>query len=375
MLKITNKKRTMAVLVLVLFVIFLFWNKTKTPDQAFITIKRGDITEKVIAVGSIVPKHTISIKSTIPGTVGQLFHEEGDYIEQGALLLQVTPAPTPESIAEANEAVQENRAILLQAQSHQERLAQLLKLKLESPDDYAIAAKDVAMSKAKLEMAQQKLSLIQKGETTIAGKEIKTMINSPISGYILQRNVDEGDPVVPLTEAQEGTVLLVVANMQDLIFKGSVNEIDVGKISSGMPADISIAALPDIKVTGFLRKIDLQAITSTTATINNTSAPFNVGFNIELNHLQIPKGIKLRAGYSATAEIIVKKAEGVLIVPERVIIFKDNKTFVSILSKNKKPMLQEIILGMSDGINAQVLSGVFEGQRILENNSQNNLTS
>lgn len=358
------------ILILVSLLLYSCKSHNKPMGQETILVKKGTVKEKVIAVGSIVPKHTISVKSNISGIVGQLFHEEGDYIDQGALLLQVQPSPTPQSIAQAHADVKEHLAIFQQTNSHQKRLEKLVKLAIETPDNYAIAVKDSATAKAKLEMSQQKLALIQNGEATIAGKNIKTMINSPISGYILQRKVDVGDPVVPLTDMQEGTVLLVIANMQDLIFKGIVNEIDVAKIMPGMVADVSVAALPDSKIKGTLRKVDLQSNTGTVAaTTASASSPFNVGFNIELNNLQVPKDIKLRAGFSATAEITVKQADNVLVIPERVLIFKENKIFVNVLPKSgQKPEQKEIKLGISDGINVQVVEGLKEGQVLVDNN-------
>ena len=368
---VKKKKWLFIGIILIILVSILLYSckpQHKTAGQESVVVKKGTVKEKVIAVGSIIPKHTISVKSNISGIVGQLFHEEGDYIDQGALLLQVQPSPTPQSIAQAHAEVKEQLAIFNQTDSHHKRLQKLVKLSIESPDNYAIAEKDMATAKARLEMAQQKLALIQNGETTIAGKNIKTMINSPISGYILQRKVDVGDPVVPLTDMQEGTVLLVIANMQDLIFKGIVNEVDVAKIVPGMVADVSVAALPDSKIKGTLRKVDLQS-NAGAATTASAGSPFNVGFNIELNNLQVAKDIKLRAGYSATAEITVKQAENVLIIPERVLVFKDNKIFVNVLAKpGQKPEQKEIKLGISDGINVQVVEGLKEGQVIIDNN-------
>lgn len=373
----TTRKKWIIIgtIIIVLLAIFLHSCKSgsKNSDQETVTVKKGNIDEKVIAVGNIMPKHTISVKSIIPGIVGKLFHEEGDYVDQGALIIQVSPAPTPQLVAEANAAVKEQDAIVKQAEDHQKRLEKLVKTKIITPDAYAMAVKDVSTAKAKMEMAEQKLALMQNGEATIGGKNIKTTINSPISGYILQRNVDVGDPVVPLTEAQAGTVLFVIANMQDLIFKGTVNEIDVAKISPNMVANISIAALPDTSVQGTLSKVGLRSNTPDTnrdtQTNNNTStnnSPFNVGFNVELTNLQLPKNIKLRSGYSATAEITVKRVENVLVIPERVLVFKDNKTYVNL--PGKKPKQQEIKTGISDGINVEILAGLSEGQEILDNN-------
>lgn len=365
---ITRKKWVAIGLIVVVFICLFFYSCSSRNEttQDTVVVKKGTVKEKVIAVGSIVPKHAVSVKSNISGIVGQLFHEEGDYIDQGALLLQVQPSPTPQSIAQAHADVKEHLAIFDQTNSHQKRIEKLVKMALETPDNYAVAVKDTATAKARLEMAQQKLALIQNGETTIAGKNIKTMINSPISGYILQRKVDVGDPVVPLTDMQEGTVLLIIANMQDLIFKGVVNEIDVAKIQPGMIANVSIAAIPNSKVKGTLRKVDLQS--ATTSAGSTASSPFNVGFNIELNELQVPKEVKLRAGFSATAEITVKEAENVLVIPERLLVFKDNKIFVNVLAKpGKKPTSQEIKLGISDGIYVQVVEGLKEGQIIVDN--------
>jgi len=239
----SKKKWAIIVLAVIIGLSFLLYSCGKgnqNLEQDRIVVKKGTVKEKIVAVGSILPKHTISIKSNTSGIVGKLFYEDGDYVEKDAVLLQVTPSPTPQHIAEAHASVQEQLAVLKQTESHQKRLQKLLKMSLETPDNYAVAVKDVSTARARLNFAKQKLSLIQNGETTIAGKSIKTMVTSPMSGYILQRIVDVGDPVVPLTEMQEGTVLLIVANMKDLIFKGTVNEIDVSKISTGMQAEITI---------------------------------------------------------------------------------------------------------------------------------------
>src|SRR5690606_34295053 len=104
---------------------------------------------------------------------------------------------------------------------------------------------------------------------------------------------------------------------------------------------------------------------SNSSSSSSSNSPFNVGFNIELNQLQFPKGIQLRAGYSATAEITIKKADHVLMIPERMLSFKDEKVFVNILNKKNKIEEKEIKIGISDGINAEVLAGLSEGQIII----------
>jgi HlyD family secretion protein len=368
---IKQKKWLLSIVSLVIFsLIFLgLTHRSQKETSDSVLVKKGAVAETVIAVGSIVPEHSISIKSHISGIVGQLYHAEGDFVRQGDLLIQVLPSPTPSAIAEAYSEVKQQTASLKQAESHRVRLEKLLKLALETPDNYSVAVKEVAMNKARLEMAKQKLDLIQNGKARIGGKDIKTMVYSPISGYILKRNVDVGDPVVPLTDMQEGTALFVIADMQDLIFKGLVNEMDVAKIHPGMLAQIHIAALPDANIKGTLHKINLQSNADdvSTSSAASTSSPFNVGFSIELSDISFPKDMSLHVGYSATAEIITKTASDVLVIPERVLLFKNDKIYVNVQSKKDTKATEiEIKLGISDGINVQVLSGVKEGDVILD---------
>jgi HlyD family secretion protein len=185
--------------------------------------------------------------------------------------------------------------------------------------------------------------------------------------------------VVPQTVSQAGNTLFTIANMDDLIFKGQVNEIDVGKIREGMSASITLGAFPDQAITGILTKVALQSVqagqnnadsaasTSSSASSNATS-PFNVGFEVKIAKLQLPKMMKLRAGYSANAQITIQKATNALLLPERVIDFEGDKTFVWMSDKfSDKPQKRAIKIGISDGVNVAIVSGLKAGDRVLDN--------
>lgn len=348
-------------------------SKSKKAGDATVKVGRGDLTTKALAVGNIIPQHSIAITSSLPGIVAALFHYEGDYVHAGDPLLQVKPSPRPQDLAEAKRNLEKKRIDESNAVNHAQRLKQLLQKGYATKDEYATAFKDAESATIERKMAEEKLALMQKGESQVGDQIIKSIINSPIDGFILARNIDVGDSIVPQTDAQKGNILFTIANMTDLLFSGQISEIDAGKIREGMRANITIGALPDTVVTGKIHKISLQSENLSNQNIKNPSAssnsttnsPFNVGYKIEISELKLPPDIRLRSGYSATADIIVEQYKNILLIPERVLIFRDNKVFVKLAGK--PPQEKEIKIGASDGINAQVVNGLKEGETVLDN--------
>ena len=204
-------------------------------------------------------------------------------------------------------------------------------------------------------MSRERLELIEKGHASIAGREIDALIKAPITGFVLEKNINLGDPVVPLTSYQEGTVLMTLANMDSLIFKGTVDEIDVGKLSVGMPVDIKIGAIPGKSVPGKLTRISLKAKEE-----NNTRM-----FPIEIS-ISNTKIVLLRAGYSANADIIINQVDSVLTIPERVVYTKGDSTYVEVPGPKGERQKVLIKAGLSDAIRVEVKSGLKNKQEVLE---------
>jgi HlyD family secretion protein len=171
----------------------------------------------------------------------------------------------------------------------------------------------------------------------------------------LEKNLNIGDPVVPLTSYQEGTVLMKMADMNALIFRGTVDEIDVGKLREGMMAQIKVGALPNKIIAGRLDKISLKAKKEDNATV----------FPLEIT-LTTTNGQVLRAGYSASAEVIIQKKEQVLIIPERLVAFKNDTARVLIPKPDGTTAEKVIQTGLSDALNIEILSGLEEGQEVAE---------
>jgi HlyD family secretion protein len=322
---------------------------------ATVKVERGNVVEKALAVGSIVPRNEISVKSKVSGVVRRIYKEPGQRVAAGEHLMEIQPDPTPLELADARRKVDMDEINFQNTQKGIDRSRDLLQKGLVSDKDFEEAEKNYRQAELQLEMSRERLELIEKGHVSIAGKEIDAIIKSPISGFILEKNINIGDPVVPLTSYQEGTVLMTLANMDSLIFKGTVDEIDVGKLSIGMPVDIKVGAIPGASIPGVLNRISLKAKEE-----NNTRM-----FPVEIA-IGDAKVELLRAGYSANADIIIRQVDSVLTVPERVVYTKGDTSYVEVAGPKGDRQKVYITTGLSDAVKIEVKKGLAKGQEILE---------
>ncbi|MCX6137929.1 MAG: efflux RND transporter periplasmic adaptor subunit [Ignavibacteriales bacterium] len=337
---------------------FLIFGNSKSSGNSElprVKVTKGTIVDKALAVGTIEPENEISIKSKVSGVVSKIFTDVGVYVKMGQPLLEVRPDPTPLELADAKRQVQLSQVDLDNLKKEQVRSQSLFKNKMISNKEYEDFQKRFEESKLRVMIATEKLALMESGKVKIGETEIESIVKAPISGFVLNRTVEVGDPVTPLTSYQEGTVLMKMANMERLIFKGTVDEIDVGKLKEGMAVEIKVGALPGDTVRGVLRKIWLKAEKKDNAAV----------FPIEI---LIPSSSNrvLRAGYSANANIIIQKKNSVLIIPERVITFSNDSAFVSVALGAKKEERRCIRTGLSDASNIEVTSGLKEGDDVVE---------
>ncbi len=337
-------------------ILFLGGNKSADANGTpKIKVTRGLIVDKALAVGTIEPENEISVKSKVSGVVSHIYADVGTFVKVGQPLLEVRPDPTPLELADAKRQVQLTQVDLDNLKKQRVRQESLIKNKLISDQEYEDFQKQYEESELKLKIASERLALLESGKIKIGDTQIESIIKSPISGFVLNRTVEVGDPVTPLTSYQEGTVLMKMANMERLLFKGTVDEIDVGKMKEGMDVEIKVGALPGDTVRGVLRKIWLKAEKKDNATV----------FPIEII-IPVTKNTVLRAGYSANANIIIRKKENVLTIPERVVTFNNDSTYVKIAAGPGKDEKRFIKTGLSDAINVEVVSGLNEGEEVLE---------
>jgi HlyD family secretion protein len=322
-----------------------------------VAVTRGAVTEKALAVGAIRPRREIAVKSKISGIVKTSFREVGDKVRPGDPLFEILPDPTPMELTEARREVEIARNVFDQAQRKYDRVRTLKDQGILPAQEWDQADKDIQDARIRLELANERLALIEKGRVKTDRMAVESIIRSPIAGTVLELLVNQGDPVVPLTSYQAGTALTNLADMSTLIFKGTVDEIDVGKLREGMAAQIKIGALPEAKVGGRVSMISPKSKTAEGATL----------FDVEIE-LRPARDVVLRAGYSANAEVAVREKSDVLLVPERLVTFADGKATVEVPGRAEKdpPVKKEIKTGLSDGINVEVAEGLSEKELVVE---------
>jgi HlyD family secretion protein len=351
--------RGIAALFILMFFYFLLACGKKKETTKLVAVTRGDIQEKALAVGTIEPERETKVKSTIPGIVSEVLFKVGDAVRVGAPLFKISPNPTPLEYVEARRSMELAEVTMKKLKADWERQLEMFKKALISQSDMEAVESSFQEANLRYKIAADRLELLEKGRISMSNVEINSIIKAPATGIILSQNVFQGDPVVPLTNYQPGTELCSLADMDSLRFKGTVDEIDVGKLVAGMDVEIQIGALPDTKIAGRVTRIYPKAKKEGNATL----------FDIEIS-ISNPAGTTLRAGFSATASIRIRDRKQVLMLPERLVIFENGKRFVEVPEgqggEAEKTKKVEIQTGLSDGLNIEILSGVKEGDKVVE---------
>lgn len=324
-------------------------------DVRTVDVVRDSIVKKALAIGNIVPDIEIEIKSQVSGVVGRLMVEEGEYVEAGQPILEVKPNPTPIELAGAKRQVQLREIDFENRRRGLERKKELRERDFITQEELEDADRDYARSRVQVQIARERVALLETGRVRIDNRNIEGVIRSPIDGFVLELHVEKGDPVVPLSNFQEGTVLATMAEMSNLIFRGTVDEIDVGRLNEGMPAMIKIGALPEARIEGEVYSISLKARNEDNATV----------FPIEILLTDV-KDVSLRAGYSANADIIIERRDSVLVIPERVLDVAGDTTRVTVLGDGGVTEERVIKTGLSDAVSIEVLEGLEEGEKLVE---------
>jgi HlyD family secretion protein len=333
-------------------------SRGKRPDGLKeVDVTTGSIVEKAVAVGQIQPRQKFSVKSKISGIVAKALVQVGDTVRAGDALFEIAPDPTPMEVTEVDRQVDSAAASYKRAEVDYQRSQQLSTSGVMPKSDLDQKREAFELAKVALTKAEQNRDLTRKGRLTVSGTE--SIIRAPAAGTILTRVVNPGDPIVPLTSYQPGTEMATVADMSDLIFKGTVDEIDVGKLRVGMPARIKVGALPTDVVTGRVSRIAPQAQQKDGATL----------FDVEVE-LDPGQKITLRAGYSANADVIIREKKDVVTIPERLVTFEDGgkKATVEVPGADPKAPAKKLVIktGISDGMNVEVLSGLKKGDKLVE---------
>lgn len=310
----------------------------------------GTIERNTVLTGKIEPRDEIEIKPQVSGIISEINVEEGDMVQTGDIIAKIKVVPDEGQLSSALSRVNTAKINLEDARVKHERNQLLYDKKVISREDFENTATALAQAKAELNAAEDAYSIVKEGVSKTNAKESNTLVRATITGLVLDVPVKVGSSVIQANTMNDGTTIATVADMNNLIFEGKVDETEVGLLSVGQPMEISIGALPDLKLDAVIELIAPKGVETNGANTFEIKAAINV-----------PEGQHLRAGYSANASVSLSKAEDVLTIPESVIEWVGDSTFVYVMTDSLPEQKFErtvITTGTSDGINIQVNSGI-----------------
>ena len=361
-----------AIIALVFIGTFVFlWQKSQPKEVVYneFTPKLESIEKTTIITGKIEPRNEVNVKPQISGIITELLKEPGQFVQQGEVIAKVKVIPDMGQLSSAEARVRLADINLKQAQVNYNREENLYNLKLVSADEFDKIKQALHQAKEEKMAAEDALQVVRDGVSKSNASASSTLIRSTISGVILDIPVKIGNSVILANTFNDGTTIATVANMNDLIFRGNIDETEVGLLVDNMPMKITVGALQDLKFDANLEYISPKAVES------NGANQFEIKAAVKLSD-----GNKIRAGYSANAEIVLASAQKVLSVPESAIEFSGDSTFVYIIKgegKNKTYERTQVTTGLSDGVNTEIKKGITQkdkvrGPEVVKDDNTNN---
>jgi HlyD family secretion protein len=365
------KKLIIAAIIALIFIgTFVFLYQKSQPQPVVyneFTPQVADIVKTTIITGRIEPRNEVNVKPQISGIITELCKEAGDYIQAGEVIAKVKVIPDMGQLSSAQSRVRLAEINMKQAEVNLEREENLYKQKLVSADEYDKIKQAMKQAREEKAAAEDALQVVREGFSKSNANASSTLIRSTITGVILDIPVKVGNSVILSNTFNDGTTIASVANMNDLIFRGNIDETEVGKLVAGIPMKITIGALQDMKFNAVLEYISPKAV------VNNGANQFEVKAAV-----QLVQGGKIRSGYSANAEIELASAKKVLTVPESAIEFSGDSTFVYVKKgegEHKTYERKQVTTGLSDGVNIEIKGGstkkdVVRGPQIFVENKE-----
>mgnify|MGYP001751475512 FL=1 len=337
--------------------VFLY-QKSQPKVKVYETIvpEIADLEKTTVATGKVEPRDEVLIKPQISGIISEVYKEAGQSIRQGEVIAKVKVIPELGTLNSAESRVRLAEINARQAETDFARIEKLFNDKLISDEEYEKGEVSVKQAREELQTAKDNLEIVKEGITKNSASFSSTLIRSTITGLILDVPIKVGNSVIMSNTFNDGTTIATVANMNDLIFRGNLDETEVGRVHEGMPVKLTIGALQDLSFNATLEYISPKGVEE------NGANQFEIKAAI-----QAPDSVQIRSGYSANAEIVLERALKTLALPESTVEFSGDSTFVYVLTDSipqQKFKRQQIEVGMSDGIKIAVKSGLTAKDKV-----------
>lgn len=327
--------------------IYLFINSSdKAPRYELVSPVTGDIERVTVLNGKIEPRDEIEIKPQVSGIISEINVEPGDLVKEGDIIAKIKIIPDESQLSSARNRVRVATLDLEERRLEYERTKMLYEKTFESREKYEQDLNAYNKAREELNAANDALTIIRDGISQENAQQSNTLVRATITGLVLEVPVKVGSSVIQANTMNDGTTVAKVADMNNLIFKGKIDETEVDMLAEGMPMHISIGAISGSDLEATIEKI------APIATEDNGTNTFEIKAAVTVDD-----SLNLRAGYSANASVVLARAAGCLSVPESVLEFSGDSTFVYVLTEEKPDQKFErrhVGTGISDGINIQL---------------------
>ena len=331
--------------------LFFLYNKSKKKPDLFETKNPfiSNVVMKTVATGSVVPRFEIEIVPQVSGIIDELYVVAGDKITKGQIVARIKIIPDMVTLNSAETRMNRAKINFEDAKIDYERQQKLFDKNVISYEEFKNAKVSYDSAKEELTAAENNLDLIKNGVTKKAKNATNTLVRSTIDGMVLDVPVEVGNSVIQANTFNAGTTIATVADMKDIIIEGNVDGTEGGKLKEGMPIELEIGAIDKEKFDAVLEYISPKGVEE------NGAIQFEIKANVHLKEGQF-----IRAGYSANASIVLDKKDSVLVIPEGMLKFENDSSFVEVLVNEEELQFEKrkVETGLSDGINIEITEGL-----------------
>ena len=333
---------------------FIKSNSTSSIVYDTQTLITATIEDKIVATGKVLPEDEVNVVPQIAGIIQEILVEEGDQVSAGDLIARIKVVPNEQTLNSAEGRVKSAQIVLKNSKTEFERNKTLFSKEIISEQDFNSVTLRYNQDMQNLSNAKSDLQIIKLGSS--GGSTItNTNVRATVSGTILEIPIKEGDQVIQANTFNAGTTIATIADLDKMIFEGQVDEGEVGKLSVDMPLIITLGAIEGKEYEAKLKLISPKG----------TEVGGAIQFKIE-GEVYLDDEYVIRAGYSANASIVSERKVDVIAISEALLQYdsKTKKPYVEIETSNQKFKRQDVKLGISDGVNAELISGVSKTDKI-----------
>lgn len=337
---------------------YFLWQKSRPVITRYeiVTPMRDTLSTKTVATGKVEPRDEVLIKPQMSGIISEVLKEAGEMVKAGEVIAKIKVIPEMVQLNSAESRVRIAKIDMEKVNEVYKRDKQLFDQGVISKEEYQASLATYKKAQEEADNAQDALDIIREGISKKLASLSTTQVRSTITGMILDVPIKVGNSVIQSNTFNDGTTIATIADMSDMIFKGKVDETEVGRIHEGMPIKLTVGALDSRVFNAQLEYVAPKGVEENGAILFEIKAA-----------AEIPADAFIRAGYSANAEIVLKRADNVISVPESTVEFQGDSSFVYIVKQEQPEQIfekQAVKVGLSDGIKIEIQEGLTTEDKI-----------